>query len=237
MKVYFANENPGTVRAEFMRSAFELIFTDSQTDRYVYSVDLHHGGAGVAMFRNQTIEKFLSTEADAIFFSDSDIKLQPDTLRRLVSHLDPTERPVVSGLYFLNMDAGLRPAVFGMDEPDAKGNRHMSPLETLPSESELFEADGVGAGCLLIHRTILEDMLLEYGLPQPWFADEVWYGEVYGEDLAFSQRVKKINYKIYVDPLAEVGHVKPVVLTKEMFLAQTAFQEANAAANKEMENA
>lgn len=237
MKVYFANENPGNVRAEFMRSTFELVYNDMNTDKHVHIVDLHHGGAGVAMFRNQTIEKMLSTEAEAIFFVDSDIKLELDTLSRLAANLHPTERPVISGLYFQAIEDGLRPVMFKLGEPQENGNRHMEYWDRLPEVDGLYEVDGIGAGCVLMHRQLLEEMLMEYGTPVPWFADEVWHGEMYGEDLAFSRRViETMHRKIYVDTEAAVGHVKPICLTKQGFLAQQSYYDANPnAAAKEME--
>lgn len=221
MKIYFANENPGEVRSEFASSTLELIMHDINTNRHVYAVDFNHSGAGVAMFRNQSIEKFLTTEAEAIFFVDSDIKFPPDTLDRLVDHLEPIQRPVISGLYFLAMDEGVRPAVFTLQDPEpGKTNRHMGAWPTLPDEMGLQPCDGVGAGCLLIHRSILEEMLMEYGLPQPWFADEIWYGEVYGEDLSFGQRMKKIGRQLYVDLDTQVEHIKPISLSINTFNAQ-----------------
>jgi hypothetical protein len=221
MKIYFANENPGDVRAEFVRSSFELIMSDMNSDHLIHIVDLHHGGAGVAMFRNQTIEKFLNTDCDAIFFCDSDIKLESDTLRRLASHLSP-EKPIISGLYFNSIEVGIRPVVFFKDEPGPNGNIHMEAADYVPNSADLpdglWQADGVGAGCLLLHRSHLQAMLEEYGLPQPWFADEIHNKEVYGEDLAFCERSTNMGVPTYVDVDAYVGHVKPIVLTKEMFM-------------------
>lgn len=237
MKIYFANENPGNVRAEFVRSAFELIMNDINTNHLIEVVDLHHGGAGVAMFRNQTIEKFMqSTTCDAIFFCDSDIKLQVDTISRLAAHCSP-EQPIISGLYFTSVEEGIRPVAFHKDEPGPKGNIHMKPYDYVPNSADLpnglWHVDGVGAGCLMLHRSHLQAMLDEYGLPQPWFADEVHNGEVYGEDLAFCERSSAMGVPTYVDVDAHVGHVKPIVITKEMFQMGVKY-EPIIAADKEM---
>ena len=222
MKIYFANENPGGVRAEFMRTTLELIMNDINTNHLIEVVDLHHGGAGVAMFRNQTIEKFLqTTTCDAIFFCDSDIKLETDTVARLAAHCSP-EKPIISGLYFNSLEAGIRPVAFCKGEPGPIGNIHMEPYDHVPSSADLpdglWEVDGAGAGCLMLHRSHLLAMLEKYGLPQPWFADEVHNKEVYGEDLAFCERSTNMGVKTYIDVDAAVGHVKPIVLTKEMFM-------------------
>lgn len=69
----------------------------------------------------------------------------------------------------------------------------------------------------MLHRSHLQAMLDKYGLPQPWFADEVWHGEVYGEDLAFCERTTEMGVPVYVDVNAAVGHVKPICITKGMF--------------------
>lgn len=218
MKVFVANENPGIVRAEFARSLIELIMTDIQEQRHVSSVSLHHGGAGVAMFRNITIEAMLNETTDeAICFIDSDIEVQKDTIHILAEALDPAERPVVSGLYFLQLDEGLRPSIFNRHphtNPKTGNETLHMVAETSFPEDTLITCDGVGAGCLMIHRSLLEAMYQTYGPPAPWFADEVWDGEMYGEDFAFSMRVDQMGFKPYVHTGAFVTHYKTVGLNK-----------------------
>lgn len=219
MKVFVANENPGIVRAEFARSLIQLIMTDITNNQHVASVSMHHGGAGVAMFRNITIEKMINeTEDEAIFFVDSDIELEPDTLDKLVEVLDPAERPVVSGLYFLNMDEGLRPSIFYREphtnEKTGQETIHMVAAKTFDQDT-VVSCDGIGAGCVLIHRSLLEAMYAIYGGPAPWFADEVWDGEMYGEDFAFSMRVDAMGFKPYVHTGAFVTHYKTIGLNKK----------------------
>lgn len=214
-KVLISNLNPGTVRLEFLRSLLSLIVHDANTNRNVCAVVPRYAGPLMGVYRNMAVDHFLAQQADWLFFVDSDIELRDDTLDRLLEIADPTERPVVSGLYMMALDEGLRPSIFHRKENPEKGVINMVSDETFP-EDELVDVDGCGCGCLLIHRGILEAMIRVYGQPQPWFAEQVWDGCIYGEDFTFCMRVKQMGYPVYVHTGIDVGHVKTVVLSKEM---------------------
>ena len=61
---------------------------------------------------------------------------------------------------------------------------------------------------MLIHREVLEN------IEAPWFDFERNKSGMLlrSEDYNFCQKVKKLGYKIYVDPEAPVGHLKTVDL-------------------------
>jgi hypothetical protein len=71
-------------------------------------------------------------------------------------------------------------------------------------EDDLIEVDGIGTGCLLVHRSVIEK------IPKPWFKFE--YNEDglvhIGEDYHFSLKVREKGLKIFVDSSKPCGHYK-----------------------------
>jgi hypothetical protein len=70
----------------------------------------------------------------------------------------------------------------------------------------LVEVDFVGAGCLLIHRRVLEQ------LPKPWFEWEIGKEVEKGrgalsEDFSFCLRAKRARFKVHLDTSVRCEHV------------------------------
>jgi len=75
----------------------------------------------------------------------------------------------------------------------------------------LIEVDGAGTGCILIHRSVLEKMKTNWFRFQ--YTEE---GSIkYSEDYSFSQKVKELGYKIYVDTNFICEHYKRIGLLRQ----------------------
>jgi hypothetical protein len=128
-----------------------------------------------------------------LFFLDDDVVMPPDG----IAYLKSNGLPLVSGLYYRRHEP-VTPVAISLTE---QGAQWITGYE----KGKLFPADYVGAGCLLIHRTVLEKM------PSPWF--EWWSdrkdlpkGEQLSEDFAFCHKAKKLGFQAYVDTRVECLH-------------------------------
>ena len=177
--------------------------------------------------RNQIIREL---EKDWLFLMDADQTFAPQTLTKLLSW----NLPVVSGLYFKSpgvpyphcyvyayqgnvkeeKDAHYySPVVNPLAQFLRKNKDHLRGGEAaiLPSTKEdLIECDGVGAGCLLVHRRVLD------AIEPPWF--EYNPGTFVGEDFYFCRKVQAAGFKIFVDPGVISGHKAKGLVGPEHFL-------------------
>lgn len=214
--VMFANNNPGMIRDELFTSFVSLAMYDLSHGQHIGAFKTHRSGACISIFRNQVVESFLhETNMSWLWFVDSDIQLKDDTLERLMEVADPEKVPVVGANYFMSVGAGqIVPSMFYRKRfPD--GTIKSAPLWKIHEDwprNQMVKCDGLGMGCTLIHRDVLEKMVGKYGFPEPWFAQENIGGVVHGEDLTFCHRVKEMGYPIYVHTGIEVGHVKTSIL-------------------------
>lgn len=180
--------------------------------------------------RNEIIKKL---EKDWLFFMDSDQTFHPETLKRLISW----DLPVVSGLYFKSpgnpiphaykyayqeTQAGpVKDAHFYANVIDPLMNyltKHEAILKAnseaviLPATKEdLIEVDGVGGGCLLIHKRVLD------AIEPPWFEYNV--GTNVGEDFYFCRKVQAAGFKIFLDPGVICGHRQKGFIGAQHFLS------------------
>ncbi len=180
------------------------------------------GGKSVDIARNMIVDKL---EKDWLFLMDSDQTFQPDTLERLLSW----DLPIVSGLYFKSpgkpvphaysyawQEGGhLYSALIGQVGKYLQQHKEAlakaGPAVTLPCKrEELIEADGVGGGCLLIHRRVFN------ALEKPYF--ECNAGTFFGEDFYFCRKVRAAGFKIYVDPGVICGHKAKDLISHQHFL-------------------
>ncbi len=172
--------------------------------------------------RNDIVKRL---EKDWLFFMDSDQTFHPDTLHRLLSW----DLPIVSGLYFKSPGQPV-PHVYTYAYQDGAHNyqalldpigRYLSGYAeqlkgnvaiVLPSTREqLIECDGIGAGCLLVHKRVFD------AIEPPWF--KYVEGTNCGEDFYFCRKVQQAGFKIYVDPGVVCGHREKGFVGGEHFLA------------------
>lgn len=189
--------------------------TVSQGAKYVY---YHHSGPYLDTGRNMIIRVFNRPEfrdADKLLMVDSDIEFLADDIRRL----DEDDLPIVSGVYHTAYDQNVLPVVY--EWADVNGIRTMGPIgawsdceigEEATVDDPIVVAAGVGAGFLMVKREVLDVMEATYGDPLPWFAEEVYDGVHFGEDLTFCIRALKCGFETSVDRRVQVAHHKGIRL-------------------------
>lgn len=213
--VMFANNNPGEVSDALFNSFVNLSQYDAGGRHHLGGFVTLRSGACISIFRNKIVEAFLQTDLSYLWFVDSDILLEDNTLERLMDEIDPLTRPVVGANYFMNLGPDrITPSMFYRKRfPDQTVK--MAPVWEVGQawpQNKLIKCDGMGMGCTLIARHVLEEMRDKYGGAEPWFAQQLIDNAVHGEDLTFCHRVAELGYPLYVHTGIEVGHVKMLLL-------------------------
>ena len=179
------------------------------------------GTDGLVAARNQTVTAFLKSDAQWLWWIDTDMGFKPDTLDLLLDAADPVDRPIVGALCFSNRESGQDgysgyrcdpvPTLYQfVTMPN--GQNGFQPIWDYPRDS-LVEVAGTGSACILIHRTVFEAIQAQSGAPN-------WYirltnpttGQLIGEDLSFCYRAAQAGFRLHVNTAAKTTHLKPIWL-------------------------
>ena len=192
-KVYIAIPTTGFIRVELM---FFLLNLD---ENYDIKIDYTNGGF-IAESRNVLVERFLKSKYEWLLFIDSDQLLPFDIFEMTKNGVD-----ICSGVAFQWKGNRMVPLVYRIEKTDFTEEYKVFNDTT---EEEIVEVDGVGAGCLLIHRKVLETIKKPYFLFQ--YNDD---GKiVLGEDFYFCLKAKKAGFKVWVDRKMVSSHFKTIDL-------------------------
>jgi hypothetical protein len=151
------------------------------------------------MARNVICMKALEMGAEWVFHLDSDVIPPNDAIPRLIAH----KQPIISGMYCRRSPPVSVPVMI------RGANWHTNfPMGSLQ------EVDLVGAGCLLIHRTVLEKLPpISPERGKHWFdwrvdmAGILPQGEALSEDFSFNLHARRHGYKVLVDTSIQCRHV------------------------------
>ena len=150
--------------------------------------------------RNSACQTALQHNFTYLFFLDDDVICPPDTIPRLMSR----GQDIISGLYFRRAEPINMPVMLKDTKPKPSFITGFQP-------GTLIEADLVGAGCLLLHRRVIERV------PPPKFEWTIDYDGVHSninvpeserasEDFTFMRKAKKLGFRIIVDTSVQCIH-------------------------------
>jgi hypothetical protein len=167
-----------TVKARTFASIIGLMLV-SGPDIDGYSM---RQGGDIVSARTFCAKEAIEKKSTHIFFIDSDMEFPPNTLKRLLAH----DKDIITVEY----------------------NRRKLPPESVTqpleekSETELYKARVIGAGCLLIKTSVFEKVA------KPWFNfGRNSVGEVViGEDTWFANSARDAGFDVWIDPQLKVGH-------------------------------
>jgi hypothetical protein len=185
-----------------------------------FRFDMQIGDAMVYHARNQIAAKFLQTDAKWLLMMDDDIiqsigrpgwmrawvtaargigdlPLQRHVLHRLIG----SGKTLIGGAYFGRQEGGALMCSDLSLTPRARGY-----------EDFVAPVDWVATGCLLVHRTVFEDIEKKYPELAPKKQDEVFdffhpISSSEGEDVSFCRRAKTAGHQPHVDLGLPVFHV------------------------------
>ena len=203
----------GTQHRYYWLNLFTLLSQVSPIEEGGY---FYFSGCYIDWVRNGLAEHFMASDKEWSLWIDDDIMAPPDTLELLKSH----NKPFVSGLY-LKRGAPYVPCAWRNDEETGQ-----LAFITKWTRGELLEVDGTGFGCVLIHRSVFEDIkkshvvrlwtdrnwpilkIREEGEVDEEFLPVFKYPFFYGlEDIWFCDRAKAAGHKIYLDTSIECVHL------------------------------
>lgn len=218
------------VTHSFMKSLQGLMAHDAANGRRLIGGNLTHlraASGGLAQGRNDLTRVFLDqTDASWLWMVDSDMGFDPDTLDRLLvtgAEADLPSRviPSITGALCFSW----RP-----EEPDGMGGYRCRPLPTLFAwrdggfqVAERYPFDtvvkvaGTGAACLLIHRSVMEDLRVLHG-DDWWTPVRYPEGDFLSEDLSFCYRAGEAGFPIYVDTSVKTTHAKTIWVSEEHWI-------------------
>ena len=102
-------------------------------------------GSLIYAARDDIAREAIKSEADYVMWFDSDMTFPPDTLQRLMKHMERDDVDIVTGLYFRRVEP-YTPVLFDKLERTDEG---IIWSDFSRIDNELFEIGGCGFGCLL----------------------------------------------------------------------------------------
>lgn len=166
-------------------------------------------GSLIYTSRNSLATMAIQMDADYVFWLDSDMVFQPDTLVRMMDTVQKHNIDMLTGLYFRRVPP-YSPVLFDKLEMRTKTVLDWSEFKTIPED--LFEVGGCGFGCVLVNTEVLISVQGKHGNMFAPMGNN-------GEDIAFCIRARDCGYKIICDPSIICGHVGYSVVDDQFFKA------------------
>jgi len=222
--------HPGEVSAAFMSSVLRCRDYEVQRTGALFGVSERRARSNsIAKARNIVTQVFLQSPHEWLWFVDADIGFPAAALHQLLSVADPAERPVVSGLYFGHRTEGYDEEtnaelfgcvpVIGVWDIDGGEVVGFKFIEDYPRD-QACRVHTSGAGMLLIHRSVLEEMHAKYGLH--WWTQTMHptRPEPFGEDTSFFLRLYEMDVPVFAHTGVRCSHDKPMFWTEQTWDAQ-----------------
>jgi len=198
----------GTCRVEFLGAVLNAV-SGPDADPAIGGVISSSAGPLVALARNLLAEQFLTYELEWLCMVDTDIVFAPDAVSRLLEDADPIHRPVVSALYYIFEDGQKIPAAYVNMSEGSELDIH--PIEDI-RDDQIVRVFSVGAGFLLVHRSVFETIKKDSAGERCWFREGVIAGRDFGEDVSFCIRAAISGFPVHVNTGVQVGHIKSAML-------------------------
>jgi hypothetical protein len=178
------------------------------------------GSGGIPANRNKVAGQFVNqTDGEWLFWVDSDMGFNPDTVDRLLD----SGKPIMAALCFQQKRCGggdfnaprysIHPTILNWAEVEETGEQGFVPQDDYKRDA-IQEVAGTGSACILIHREVFEAIEEKYG-PDQWYDPITMPGaggnntpRTFSEDLSFCIRAAACGYKIHVDTSVKTTHDK-----------------------------
>jgi len=175
-------------------------------------------GMPIDVTRESMVKSALDFGFEWIFFLDSDVIVPRDALQKLFSH----GLPLVCGIYKAKKPNGFFWAAW-MRGKTPEGKEAFVPVADW--NGRLFEVDVTGAGCMLVNRSVFDDIRKKTDLPffvwgkerNPTLLDKLNAPDPLmrdvSEDFWFCMLAKHCGIRIIIDGDVKCGHLTTVKIT------------------------
>jgi len=198
----------GWGRIEFLDSMLNAV-SGPEADPAIGGVISSSAGPLLALARNLLVKQFLDHDLEWLCSIDTDIVFASDAVGRLLESADSVERPIMSALYHVFHNGQKIPAVYLNTSEGSKLD--IQPVRDI-REDCVVRVFSVGAGCLLVHRSVFETIYKNAGEDNCWFREGVMDKRDFGEDMSFCIRAAISGFTVHVNTGVQVGHVKSAML-------------------------
>lgn len=207
--VMAAFPSPGTVHLGFHESMLNLLLADTG-QRWRNLIPGHLAsvsGANICKARNRLVREFLHLpERPEWFWSiDTDMVFPPDVLRRLLTAAETAGARIIGGLCVMEADGSTAVLPTCYEDHPTHVTRVMT--DVAPG-GQVVEVAATGAACLLVHRSVLEDIHARIGGEYAWYRERVVAGRWVGEDIGFCLLARELGHRVFVDTSTHIGHAK-----------------------------
>jgi len=188
----------GELRAETVIWMLDIGMSNSKNVTFLFRQE-----QPVSVSRNHLVKSFLDTENEWLLFLDSDMHPNDNIL-----NMAKRGKLVVSAMTTCMSKGIPYPLIMKRHDVDGLVYHMITKPDLDKAVDGLIEVDGVGTGCLLIHRSVLENM------KPPWFEFSTTEDGrlLQGEDYYFSKKCFDAGIKMFVDTTHQVGHMKTIDL-------------------------
>lgn len=165
-----------------------------------YNVHFHVvKGKEVADARNDIVKKALDCDAKYLFFLGDDVLVPNHGLRQLIFRMEQDDELGVVGGVYCNKADPCYPLVFRENGAGAYWDWTIG---------EYFPVTGMGMDCTLIRTDLFKDLEEPYfkTIDVDKYLDGINECEQWTEDLYFLEKVKKTDWKVYIDGSILCGH-------------------------------
>lgn len=156
-------------------------------------------------------------ETDGAMWVDSDIRMGPDAILRLLHSVRDNKADFATGVYH-QRGAMYTPVFYHF----SKNKKKFQPFTNYPLNS-WYPVEGCGFGFVWTSWTLLDKIrnLKTFKESEGWFPDKRDTDDGFGEDLEFCMHAMNAKVQLYVNTSVLLGHTgEPRIIYREDFLAE-----------------
>ena len=188
----------GSVDPDFMKCMLEMDKPENTSFAVIKNTLIYSA-------RNMIAENAIRYGFDRVFWLDSDIIFEPDTLMKLSADMD-NGYDFISGVYFMKTTP-TKPVVYSdLWYTVTQNEATAGATNVINIPDRIFECAGAGFGCVMTSVLLLKKLVERYGAP---FTPMMGLSE----DLAFCWRAKQTGFDLWCDGRIKCGHIGSYIYT------------------------